>query len=407
MEATNTQLLILLLLALLLASWLMGYQARGRRRRLPPDPDYFVGLNYLLNDEPDDAIDVFIAALELNASTFDTHLALGKLLRRRGKVDRAIEHFQSLLASGGFNARQITELRIQLLRSFIAAGLLDRAEQLLLELQQSTSAARAEALRLAIMLYQMEKEWRAALDAASELQKLTPLQYRHDLNMQMTHFHCEIAEVALQQQEPARARDELGQALQLFKGNVRVYLLLAQVDSLDGAHDDAVAWLQKAIRVDPSLFPEIAPALEVEVRAAGKDSENWLPQELERELGTDPAFRSALAQQSRRQQGALGQLTALLEGLHHAPSLPLLECAIRVAAEEKLLQDVTLDAGARVLQLHLQSLPRFRCEHCGFELRRLHWACPGCSCWGMVKPINTLIANAPDSGQVLNRREST
>jgi lipopolysaccharide biosynthesis regulator YciM len=109
----------LFILALLLISWLLGYYARYRRLpelRPVPDADYFTGLNYLLNDEPDDAIDVFIDALEVNSSTFETHLALGKLLKRRGKVDRAIAHYHSLLALQRFNTRQTGEIKIHLIR---------------------------------------------------------------------------------------------------------------------------------------------------------------------------------------------------------------------------------------------------------------------------------------------------
>lgn len=403
MDSSSTLLFTFLMLALLMASRFMGYFARDRlrqRRRLPPDPDYFVGLNYLLNDEPDDAIDVFIEALEVKAATFDTHLALGKLLRRRGKVDRSIELYESLLASRQFNARQVAELRIQLLRSYIAAGLLDRAEQLLLELRQVNASLRAEALQLAIMLYQIEREWQPALDAAGELLKLTPVQHRHDLLMQISHFHCELAERALQQGQRAKARDELLLALQQFKGNVRVYLLLAQLEHDEGAGLEALALLQKAIQVDPALFAEIEPHLQ---RVAGDlqlASGEWLPEPLERELGTDSAYRIAKARQTRLESGAEAWVAALQQGLAQAPSLPLLKQTLRAAADEGLLQREVLAQGADVLAMHLQSLPRYRCDHCGFELKKLHWACPGCSCWGMVKPISTIVASSAEPARI-------
>src|SRR5690606_8247240 len=113
--------------------------------------------------EPDDAIDVFIDALEVNSSTFETHLALGKLLKRRGKVDRAIAHYQSLLAMQRFNTRQVGEIKICLIRCYIAAGLLDRAEALLEEMKQGNNSFRADALHLGVMVNQMQKDWRLAL----------------------------------------------------------------------------------------------------------------------------------------------------------------------------------------------------------------------------------------------------
>jgi lipopolysaccharide biosynthesis regulator YciM len=401
MESTGTLTSTLLVLVLLLASWVLGYFARGRslvQRRLPPDPDYFVGLNYLLNDEPDDAIDVFIAALEVTPSTFDTHLALGKLLRRRGKVDRSIEHYQTLLAARSFNAKQTTEIRIQLLRSFISAGLLDRAEQLLLELKQTTSSMRGEALRLAIMLYQIEREWRFALEAATELLKLAPAQHRHDLLVQMTHFHCELAELALRQKDTAAAREELRQALHLFKGNIRVYLLLAQLETAEDSHQEALTLLAKAMQVAPEFFGDVLPALRRALDFAGMGEEAWLTVELVREFENDSNFHIEIARQKLQSEKASVAMQYLLQALGQAPSLALLRQILSLAASEGVMQDEALKAGVGILSLKLQVLPRYRCDNCGFELKNLHWSCPGCSCWGMVKPINNLIVANPDAG---------
>ncbi len=97
-------------------------------------------------------------------------------------------------------------------------------------------------------------------------------------------------------------------------------------------------------------------------------------------------------------EGATAAIMHLLDGLQRAPSLALLREAVELAAKEKVMQDDVLEAGAEVLSLNLQVLPRYRCDNCGFELRHLHWSCPGCSCWGMVKPINDLIVAVPDTG---------
>ena len=401
MESTNTFAFTLAVLALLFVSWMLGYVARGRsmsQRRSPPDPDYFVGLNYLLNDEPDDAIDVFIAALEINSSTFDTHLALGKLLRRRGKVDRSIEHYQALLVSRKFNSKQTAEIRLQLLRSFIAAGLLDRAELLLHELKQTTSSLRGEALRLAIMLYQIESEWRLALDAASEALKLAPAQHRYDLLMQMTHFHCELAELATREKNLAVAREEMKQALNLFKGNIRVYVLLARIENEEGKPSEALVQLLKAVQVEPEYFAELLPDLRKTVERAGLDTDSWLTQELARELEGLGAFHIEIANQKLVADGAQVAIAYLLRSLRQSPSLLLLREVLCLAASERVMQDAVLDASDEILTLNLQFLHRYRCGNCGFELKKLHWACPGCSCWGMVKPINNLTVAGPDPG---------
>lgn len=402
-DSGNAALLTVLVLILLLVSWMLGFYARGSflARRLPaPDQDYFVGLNYLLNDEPDDAIDVFIAALEVSPTTFDTHLALGKLLRRRGKVDRSIEHYQALLASRAFNTKQTADIRLQLLRSYIAAGLLDRAEQLLLELKQTTPSVRGEALRLAIMLYQIEREWRFALDAATELLKLGPAKHRHDLLVQMTHFHCEIAEQALQRADTFAAREELRQALQLFKGNVRVYMLLARLEIAAENSPEALSLLCKAIQVEPMYFADALPLLRETLAMAGMSSAAWLTGELGRELAGDSAFLIEMARQQHLSAGASAAMQDLLSALRKVPSLPLLRQVMDLAAKEGVMHKEALQAGVSTLTLNLQSLPRYRCDNCGFELKHLYWACPGCSSWGMVKPTNNQIVVAPDVGPV-------
>lgn len=385
--------LVLLVLILIAVSWVLGFRARGRLRpaqRQIPDTDYFTGLNYLLNDEPDDAIDVFIDALEMGSSTFDTHLALGKLLRRRGKVDRSIAHYESLLASRRFNARQNAELSIQLLRSYIAAGLLDRAERLLGELRDSSPSLRIEALRMAVMLYQMEKDWTPALDAAMEQLKLVPQQHRHDLLVQISHFHCELAELALGRNDLMQARHEVRQALALYKGNARVYLVQARIDSAAGDHEQAQAALYKAVGVEPQLFAEILPELKRVLDCAGIPREALAAPELARELDRDGAYQLEIAHQKCRSEGASAAIQHLLRALHAVPSLSLLEQTMCLALREQEGHAAVLSAAVDVLSQQLQSHPRFRCEHCGFELRNMHWACPGCSSWGVVKPINAV-----------------
>jgi lipopolysaccharide biosynthesis regulator YciM len=395
MELQNSVLFSLLMLALLLISWLLGYYARFKKpaeRKLAPDMDYFVGLNYLLNDEPDDAIDVFIDALEVNSSTFDTHLALGKLLKRRGKVDRSIEHFQALIAAQKFNSRQVGEIKIQLVRSYIAAGLLDRAESLLDELKQFNVSFRLDALNLSVMLYQIEKDWHKALDAASELLKLIPSSQRHELQMQVSHFHCEVAETDLKRNSSAAARDELKKALNLFKGNIRVYMLLARIEFHSGNPNEAVAALQKALQIDPVFFGDIYPELRKYLISTGRDEQNLILPELEEELGEDSSYLVERGLQKLKYEGAEAALRYFLVSLQLAPSLVLLERTMRLAATSDKMQEEVLDAGLTVLNRYLDNKPRYRCENCGFDLKNLHWACPGCNCWGVVKPVSNLIS---------------
>jgi len=394
MDLQNSVLFILLMLALLLISWLLGYYSRNRKAgeyKQAPDVDYFVGLNYLLNDEPDDAIDVFIDALEINSSTFDTHLALGKLLKRRGKVDKAIAHFQSMLAMQKFNSRQVGQIKIQLIRSYIAAGLLDRAESLLEELKQDHAFFRQDALALSVMVHQIQKDWQLALDDAYELLKLTPLQRRHELLMQASHFHCEMAESQILHGKLDDARSGIMKAMNLFKGNVRVYMLLARIEFLSENPGEAALVLQKALQIEPIYFGEILPELRKCLQAAGRGPDLPVLEEHYRDLREDSDYLVELGRLKLQTMGKDPAIQHFVDNLHQAPSIELLEHAMRLAAEQRIMQSEVLHLGATVLGRHLDNNPGYRCENCGFHLKNLHWSCPGCNCWGLVKPINNLI----------------
>lgn len=387
----------LLLMAVALAlAWLAGY--RSRFRKLPglkrnPEQDYFIGLNYLLNDEPDDAIDIFIDALELNSNTLATHLALCTLLRRRGKVDRAIEHGQYLLADTSFGLRESNEIRLNLVRSYLAAGLLDRAEKLLEELKRGSPSVREAALGLAINVYQMEKDWAQALQAALELLNICSAAKRAELQAQAAHFHCELAELALAQQDRAAARRELKKALSINRGNVRVYLLLARIEMAEGNVLEALKTLQKIQQYDEAYAGEASAAMLECIEKAGADPEAL--RLLESMPGNDAGSRHLLARVAvlRNEKGNAAALRLLQQSLAAYPSLGMLARLLDTAAKEASEQQDVLQQGAFILNQHLQSCPQYRCDNCGFDLKHLHWLCPGCSKWGTVKPLEDNISS--------------
>jgi lipopolysaccharide biosynthesis regulator YciM len=264
------------LVILLGGVWLSGYRSRFKRipgLRRSPEREYFIGLNYLLNDEPDDAIDIFISALEVSSATLETHIALATLLRRRGKVDRAIAHCQKLLESSQFAAEQRAKIELNLVRSYIAAGLLDRAEHLLAGLKKSDGGVREAALELAITVFQKEKEWQLALDAAVELLDICPALRHADLQLQSSHFHCELAEIALGLGDFEQARGILGSAAAVSRANVRIHFLLARVDAAQGAWQESVQNLQKIPDHYPDFAGEACAPLLRALQAAGMEKQ--------------------------------------------------------------------------------------------------------------------------------------
>jgi len=369
--------------------WLSGYRSRFKRipgLRRSPERDYFIGLNYLLNDEPDDAIDLFISALEVSAATLETHLALGTLLRRRGKVDRAIAHCQKLLDSSQFGEEQRAKIGLNLVRSYIAAGLLDRAEHLLAVLKETDGGTREAALELAITVFQKEKEWQPALGAAVELLEICPVSRRAGLQMQSSHFHCELAEIALGLDNFPQAREMLGNAAALCRANVRIYFLLARVEAAQGALQESVRHLQKVPQYDPDFAGEACAPLLRALQAAGMEKQLAEMLDSASEGGADTRLLPAIIPFIKEKKGEQAALKLLQAQLRRSPSLGLLAEALDIAARNSQDSDVA-GQGAAILHQYLQQCAHYRCEHCGFELRNLHWLCPGCSTWGVIKPL--------------------
>jgi len=388
MDTTESIIFLLLLTAALSGAWFAGYRSRfGRRGGLQrQQPDYFIGLNYLLNDKPDDAIDLFIAALEISSGTLETHLALGTLLRRRGKVDRAIEHCQRLLDKGGFDSNEKARIGINLVRSYIAAGLLDRAEEMLGKLEDRQSPVREDALEISVVLFQKEQDWQRALVAAHELLDICGVTRRAEFQLQCSHFHCELAEAALGLGDYATAQEQLDKALAVCRWNVRIHFLLARVASARGAPIDAVKHLQQIRQYDPEFAGEACPLLLKAMQFAGMEKQLVEMLETIPEASGDTRMLLALVAAIRNIKGDQAAYLILQQQLRRSPSLELLAESLQLAVWTQQGQEAA-GQGAAVLQQYLQGCAHYRCENCGLQLRSMHWLCPGCSRWGTVKPL--------------------
>src|SRR3990172_4271983 len=215
--------LLWLLLPLAAASgWYVARLEQKRRvqKSLDLPSAYFTGLNFLLNEQPDKAIEVFIRVLEVNSDTVETHLALGNLFRRRGEVERAIRIHQNLIARPTLDKEQRSQALLELGQDYFKAGLFDRAENLFLELAE-IRAHSEQALRLLLHIYQQEKEWEKAISVVRKLARVSG----RNMNSMIAHFYCELAEQDIARSNHPSARDRLGQALAADGECVRASIL--------------------------------------------------------------------------------------------------------------------------------------------------------------------------------------
>ncbi len=372
--------LVLLIAAAGVIGWSLGTRARRSaprhgRRDLPAD--YFAGLNYLINEQPDRAVEVFTRMLDVDTETVEIHFALGSLFRRRGEVDRAIRIHQSILDRPNLDAAQREQAVMELAVDYLRAGLLDRSEQLFQRLTASP-AHRVVALRSLTRIYEQQRDWRQAITAHRQLEASGG-------DAQPTaaaHYLCELAESAFVQGDVGEARRLLREARRERRRFPRAALARATIAQASGDHALAVKLLSLALRRQPMLLIEVLPRL----RASSH------------RLGRPQAFAAALSLPRRepRQLRELAQSLIIADVMDHPAALEVVRDYL---SSDGLLREFVAPAGAveglddqgllriaRLLGRILARGPRYRCGDCGFASRAWFWQCPGCKSWDSLSP---------------------
>ncbi len=383
MSATD---LLWLLLPLAAASgWLVARfeQKRRVRQSLDLPSAYFKGLNFLLNEQPDKAIEVFIQVLEVNSETVETHLALGNLFRRRGEVERAIRIHQNLIARPMLDKEQRSQALLELAQDYHKAGLLDRAENLFLELAE-IRAHSEQALRLLLHIYQQEKEWEKAISTVRKLARISG----KNLNNVIAHFYCELAEQDYARHNYSAARGRLKQALAADDKCVRASILFGDIDAQEGRHRDAIEHWQRIEEQDIHYLGEVAERIAEGFRKLGDEGGlyDYFRSALQRHGGVSLALAFADVISSREgveaaEKFIIGWLrrTPNVHGLHKLLELNL------VKAKDSARNDLLMLKGI-IEELRTQHLG-YACGECGFKGKALHWLCPGCNHWNTIKPV--------------------
>jgi lipopolysaccharide biosynthesis regulator YciM len=356
-------------------------------------PDaYFKGLNFLLNEQPDKAIDAFVDVVKLDPETIELHFALGNLFRRRGETDRAIRVHQSLVTRGDVAPAQREHALFELGQDFLRAGLLDRAEDAFNRLEGTSYAGAA--LRHRLDLAQMVRDWPRAIELAQRLQRGDG----GDQRPLIAHFHCELAQQALAATGPdrddgqARARREIELALQAGAAHPRPWLLRGEAafaaESFGAAID---AWSELA-RISPAHLALTGEHWLQAHERLGRLADGLAALEaVQREHPSVDALR-AIAQARARRDGAPAAIDWLRGELAANPSLLGLEQLLelrRSAGGEPGEGAADTALTAALIQRQAARLSRFVCSRCGFKARRFYWQCPGCNHWDSYPPRRT------------------
>lgn len=382
------QLSVLLLPVAATCGWFMGRKESPASDSTPNQlrHDYFKGLNYLINEQPDKAVDVFIKLLEVDSDTVETHLALGNLFRRRGEVDRAIRIHQNLIARPQLDKRHRVHALSALGQDYLSAGVLDRAERLFLELSR-LGEENQQSLQFLLRIYEQEKDWKKAIEIARKFGNLA----RQDMSAIIAQYYCELAEQVLEKSWVTEALQHLKRAQAIDHRCVRASMVRGRIAMEAGDYEEAIRCYKYVRTQDLAYVSEIIEPMAYCYHEL--DDQQSFVKFLQACLVDSPRINVVLAI-SRYLQSHKSDKDAIefvAEQIQRRPSLRGLSHLVGMyVANSRGDTREKLRILKKFIDMLLSAKPIYRCEHCGFSAKTLLWLCPGCHKWSTVKPIQGL-----------------
>ena len=384
------ELLFLLLPVAAAYGWYMGRRSAQQSKQDDASRlsrDYVTGVNFLLSNQQDKAVDLFLDMLKEDTGTVEAHLTLGNLFRSRGEVDRAIRIHQSLMESASLTYDQRLLAVQQLGRDYMAAGLYDRAEGMFKQLVDETDF-RLSALQQLLQIYQATSDWQSAIEVAERLVKLGKEKHRGEI----ANFWCELA---LQQM----AGNDLDKAMALLKkgaaadrNSARVSIMMGRVWMEKGDYAKAVESLERVIEQDKELVGETLEMLQTCYQQLGKTDEWEAFLRRCAEENTGATADLMLAQILEQREGVDAAQYYVTRQLERHPTMrvfhKLIDYHINEAEEGRAKE--SLGVLRHMVGEQVRSKPRYRCQKCGFTAHTLYWHCPSCRSWSTIKPIRGL-----------------
>lgn len=384
MPADPLWLLLFLLPVAAVSGWYAARRSlqRARRGDAGYPPEYFKGINYLLNEQPDKATEVFIRMAEVDSATVEPHFALGNLFRRQGEVDRAIRVHQNLIARPALPQEQRSQALFELAEDYLQAGLLDRAENLFRELTERDPNHQGALARL-IDIYEQENEWERAIQVAGSLHAMTGQPSRSVI----ANYYCELAEQARADGDSALAKKMLKRAYSQDTGCLRASILAGEIARDSGNCKAAIKAFKRVGKEDPVYLSEVVlPMLECYERLGWiREGVHYLRDALSRQRAFKPVLE--FADYLRRHEGEEAAQRFVTDYLQTHPSLPGLAHLVEsLAPDTDETHRRRVETVRDVLKSLLVDIPVYICNNCGFKGKAIRWQCPSCRCWGCVKP---------------------
>jgi len=340
---------------------------------------YFKGLNFLITDQHDKAIEAFTEAVQANTDSLELHFALGSLFRKRGEVDRAIHLHLNLLENKALEPQQRIAVTAELAQDYLKAGLLDRAEELFESLDDNRY--RQPALRALLEIYVREREWERAIKAATELERLSGVPFR----VEISHYYCEMAVKSKLANDTHTARFELEQALNANKNCVRANVLLGDLEAEAGAHQVAISTWKRIEFQKPEYLGLIAPKLLNSFRTLNKTSEGLTLLQIYLQTYKLTSLLNVLYEATLVEEGAESAVKLARNELIKKPSLntldQLLQARTIVETNNQSNQQQDTQLMQQAVRHAIGNRSAYFCEQCGFKAKHHHWQCPACNAW--------------------------
>jgi len=342
---------------------------------------YFQGLNFLLNEQPDRAIESFVDAVKIDPQTVELHFALGSLFRRRGETERAIRMHQNLVERDDLPQDLKLQALSELGQDYLKAGLLDRAEEVFTKLRDSAMVK--DAKKNLLEIYQLEKDWNKAIAIAGELPDIAT-------QKEIAEYYCELATAEMIRSRPDEASAYLQTALERNRKCVRASLLQGDIALQQDKLEEAVECWQRIEQQDPTFLALVAQRLLEAFRKLERRDEGL--QLLRGYLDHYPSLDllDVVFQLVLESEGAEVAYGLVRDELKRNPTLlgfdKLIDARLLLASPETRPD---LDLAKSIVQGYTRRLARYRCDNCGFKARQFYWRCPACGGWETYSPKRT------------------
>ncbi len=364
-------------------TFILGYSIARRRikrqkKKLRFSNDYFQGLNYLLNDQQDKALDIFIELVETDWETIDTSLALGAIFRRKGEIDKSIKLHQNLLARPSLPAEYKSTVLIALAKDYLQAGWLDRAESLFMEVVVDEEFTE-EAQECLMSIYEAEQEWQQAIAISRRFQR------RGNTNLPVVtaHYYCELSQQMIQQNDLNEAESLATQALNMDKNCARASILLADLAIKRGRYQKAIRFLRQVEIQNIWIMPLTVDNLILCYRNTSNLNKALVYLRSIDSRYPDISIIPQLTKLIEEVYGIEDALQYVSSAVMERPTLSTLQTLIKLEGD---VTDTVVKLIPHVLESITEKHHAYQCSHCGYTANTHVWLCPSCHSWSTILP---------------------